>query len=75
MAAGRLIKFARGGALVFNFTGTIGAGALLGWFADSKLGTEPWGVLILTLVGVVGGFIRLVQIVRHFDRLDDAAEH
>jgi len=64
------IRWARGGALVFEFTGTITAAAICGWAVDSWFGTGPWGFLVLVLTGVVGGFARLVQLARRFDRLD-----
>lgn len=70
MAAPRFIRWARGGALVFEFTGTIAASALVGWAVDKWFGTEPWGFLVLCLSGIVGGFVRLLQLVRRFDRLD-----
>lgn len=70
VSAGRLVRWARGGALAFEFTGTITAGALCGWALDSWLGTEPWALVVLMLAGVVGGFGRLIHLVRRFERLD-----
>ena len=70
MPPSRLIRWARGGALVFEFTGTITAAAICGWAFDRWFGTAPWGFLAIMLTGVVGGFVRLLQLVRRFDRLD-----
>lgn len=72
--ASPVVRFARGGAIAFEFSGTIAGGALFGWYADSKLGTEPWLLLTFTMVGAIGGFARLLQLLRRFDRIDRAAE-
>ena len=65
-----IVRYGRYGAVAFEFSGGIGAGALIGWWVDAKFGTQPWALLILTLAAVVGGFIRLVQVVRRFERSD-----
>lgn len=73
MAAPRsspVARYARGAAIAFEFSGTIGGGALLGWFLDSRLGTEPWLLLTFTVVGAVGGFFRLVKLVDRFGEID-----
>jgi ATP synthase protein I len=56
--------------VAFEFTGTIGAGAFFGWLLDRWLGSEPWGLVGCTVLAVTGGFIRLVQLVKRFERLD-----
>ena len=58
-------------AIAFEFTGTIGAGAVLGWFIDYRFGTTPWGSIILTVASVAGAFVRLIQMLRRFQQLDD----
>ena len=68
------LRFARYGALAFEFTGTIAAGAVLGTLVDRWAGTPPYGVILGTLLSVVGGFARLIQVLRQFDRLDREAE-
>jgi F0F1-type ATP synthase assembly protein I len=65
-------RFLRGGALVFEFTGTIGGSAACGWAFDYWFGTEPWGLLVLSVIGAVAGFARLIQLLRRFDELDRA---
>ena len=65
-----IVRFSRYGALAFEFTGTIAAGATIGWLVDRWLGTAPYGVVALTLIAVVGGFARLIQLVLRFQRLD-----
>jgi len=68
------VQFARYGALAFEFTGTIAAGAVLGTLVDRWAGTQPYGVTAVTLLAVIGGFARLIQILRRFDRLDREAQ-
>ena len=58
-------------AIAFEFTGTIGAGAIIGWYVDKHFGTTPWGSIILTVASVVGAFVRLIQMLRRFQQLDD----
>ena len=69
-----LVRYGRYGALAFEFSGAIAAGAIVGWWLDTWLGTQPYGALVCILTAVVGGLIRLVQVLRRFDRLDREAE-
>ena len=70
----RPLLFARGGALVFEFTGAIAGGALIGWFLDGKLGTDPYGMIVCILLGAGGGFMRLLQSLRRFEQVDRERE-
>jgi ATP synthase protein I len=54
-------------ALVYDFIGTIGAGAFVGWLVDRYAGTSPYVVMAGTLLGVVGGFVRLLAGLRRLD--------
>jgi F0F1-type ATP synthase assembly protein I len=65
-----IVRYGRYGALAFEFSGTIAGGAVCGWLIDRWLGHPPWGVLTCTLLAVVGGFMRLIQILRRFERDD-----
>jgi F0F1-type ATP synthase assembly protein I len=65
-----IVRYGRYGALAFEFTGTIAGGAVLGWLVDEWLGTEPVGVLVGIIVAVIGGFIRMIEVLRRFDRVD-----
>ena len=65
-----IVRFARYGAAAFEFSGTIAAGSIIGWLLDRWLGTAPYLIIVATLSAVVGGFVRLIQILRRFDRLD-----
>ena len=53
-------------AIGFEFPTTVGAGLVLGYYADEYLGTSPWMVLVLALLGLAIAFYRLVLLLRHF---------
>ena len=53
------------------FAGSILSGALLGFLADRWLGTEPWLVVIGSLLGIYSGFVQVwnhVQTIGEADR-------
>jgi ATP synthase protein I len=62
------IRYAKFGALAFEFIGSIAAGIFIGYQLDRYFGTEPWLVLSMTIAGTVIGFYRMVQILRRFER-------
>lgn len=68
------MRYARGMAIAFEFTGTIGAGAVIGWWLDERFGWTPWASVGLTVMAAVGAFVRLLQTLRRFQRLDDAPQ-
>lgn len=65
-----MARYARGLALAFEFGGAIMAGAFFGWWIDGRFGTTPWATIGLTVLGVVGGFVRLIQMARQFSAID-----
>ena len=65
-----VFRFGRSVALFWDFVGTILASAFIGWLIDRQVDTEPYGMLVLLLIGVAGGFIRLVRELRRLERLD-----
>jgi F0F1-type ATP synthase assembly protein I len=65
-----LLRYGRYGALAFEFSGTIAGGVVCGWLVDRWFGSEPYGLVGMTLLAVMGGFARLVQLVRRFERRD-----
>ena len=69
-----IVRYGRYGAVAFEFSGTIAGGAFVGWLVDRWLGSTPWGILTCTLLAVVGGFIRLITLVRRFERDDLRSE-
>ncbi len=68
---GPILRFGRSFALFWDFVGTVLAGAVIGWLVDREFDTEPYATVVLLLLGVVGGFVRLVASLRRLDRLDD----
>jgi hypothetical protein len=44
-----------------QFATIIGLFALAGWKLDAWLGTEPWLLLLLLLLGFIGGTVSLVK--------------
>ena len=67
---GSIVRYGRYGAVAFEFSGTIGGGAFIGWMVDRWLGSAPWGMVICSVLAVIGGFVRLITILRQFDRRD-----
>ncbi len=47
-----------------QLTATIGGAAILGWFLDNHMGTKPWLLLTMIIVGSIGGFIQFVRTMR-----------
>ena len=67
---GHIVRYGRYGAVAFEFSGTIGGGAFIGWMVDRWLGSAPWGMVTCVVLAVIGGFVRLITILRQFDRRD-----
>ncbi len=62
------LKIGKYAAAGLEFPSTILGGLLLGYFLDSYFKTSPWLTGSLTLVALVGGFIRLFQWLNYFSR-------
>ena len=60
--------------MAFEFSGAIAARAVVGWLIDRWLGSDPYALVVATLLAVVGGFVRLIQLVRQFERRDLGGE-
>jgi len=73
-SSGPIVRYGRYGALAFEFSGTIAGGVVVGWAIDSWFRTAPYGVVACTLLSVVGGFIRMIVILKSFERGDRASE-
>jgi F0F1-type ATP synthase assembly protein I len=61
-------RYAKLGAVAFEFLGSIAAGVFVGTALDRWLQTEPWLVLAMTIAGTVIGFYRMIQILQQFQR-------
>jgi ATP synthase protein I len=55
---------ARGFRMATEFVVGILAGAFLGWLVDRWLGTSPWGLIVLLLLGFVAGVFNVVRAAR-----------
>ncbi|MCJ2011111.1 AtpZ/AtpI family protein [Methylobacterium sp. J-076] len=44
-----------------EFVAGVIAGGVLGWIADHLLGTKPWGMIVLLLLGCVAGFYNVMR--------------
>jgi F0F1-type ATP synthase assembly protein I len=62
------LKVGKYAAAGLEFPTTILGGLLLGYFLDRYFETSPWFTTVLTLVALVGSFIRLFQWVNYFSR-------
>ncbi len=58
------VKFSKYAAVGLEFPSTVLGGLILGYFLDRYLGTSPWFTVALTLLALVGSFVRLVQMLR-----------
>lgn len=45
----------------FEFAAAVGGLALLGYWVDRHFATEPWGVVVGALVGLIGGTYNLIK--------------
>ncbi len=59
----------RGWAIGIEFVGTVLVSALLGWLIDryAGLGTSPWAMIVLLVLGFVAGTRRAMQTSKQFD--------
>jgi F0F1-type ATP synthase assembly protein I len=62
------LKLGKYAAAGLEFPSTILGGLLLGYFLDGYFKTSPWFTLVLTILALVGGFVRLFQWINYFSR-------
>ena len=44
-----------------EFVAGVLAGGVLGWIADRMLGTKPWGLIVLLMLGFVAGVLNVMR--------------
>lgn len=44
-----------------EFIAGIAAGAFLGWISDRFIGTRPWGLIVLTMLGFAAGIMNVMR--------------
>ncbi|MBI3301176.1 MAG: AtpZ/AtpI family protein [Deltaproteobacteria bacterium] len=59
-----LLSYGRYGALGFEFAGAVLAGILVGRYADTFLGTEPWLMILGAVGGMAGAIYRLIIVLQ-----------
>lgn len=47
--------------LGIELAAAVGLLSLLGWWIDGRFGSEPWGLLIGAMVGLIGGMVILLR--------------
>lgn len=59
----------RGWAVAIEFVGVVLVSAALGWLIDTYagLGTKPWAMIVLLVLGFVAGTRRAMQTSKQFD--------
>ncbi len=51
----------------FDFVATIVVCAVLGWGADRGFGTQPWGLLVMLLIGFIAGIANVWRALGSYD--------
>ena len=59
-------KVAKYLAFGLEIPSTILGGVILGYFADSRLGTSPWLTISGSILGFVGAVFRLIKYLKYF---------
>jgi F0F1-type ATP synthase assembly protein I len=62
------LKVGKYAAAGLEFPSTVLGGLLLGYFLDGYFKTSPWLTAILTLLALIGSFVRLFQWINYFSR-------
>lgn len=60
------VKLSKYAAIGMEFPSTILGGLILGYLLDRYFDTSPWLVMVITLLALVGAFVRLIQTLRSF---------
>ncbi|PIQ82752.1 MAG: hypothetical protein COV76_01940 [Candidatus Omnitrophica bacterium CG11_big_fil_rev_8_21_14_0_20_64_10] len=67
-----LFRLARQAGIYTSIPLLLGGGPLLGFIAgralDSRIGTEPWGVAVGVLIGLVAGGVEAVRLIQYAQR-------
>ena len=60
MKRGRGVEISLAG-MGLDLAAAVGVGALLGWWIDRRFETDPWGVVICSSIGIIGGLLNFVR--------------
>ena len=67
-ASPEMSGLARGMRIGTEFIAAILVGAGIGYFIDLGLGTRPWGMLIMFLVGFAAGILNVTRVVAEMNK-------
>ena len=67
-------KLAALSSLGLMLPSSIAVGLFMGYFLDKLLGTEPWLLIIFTLLGVASGFLSLFRGLKKFGVESDSED-
>jgi len=67
-------RLAEASSLALTLPSGIAIGMLIGYWLDKWLDTEPWMIIIWTLLGVASGLISLVRGLKKFMRESEAGK-
>jgi ATP synthase protein I len=71
-ASPEMSGLARGLRIGTEFISAVLVGALLGYLIDLGLGTSPWGLLILLLMGFAAGILNVIRVVAEMNAASPA---
>jgi F0F1-type ATP synthase assembly protein I len=60
------VKFSKYAAIGLEFPSTILGGLALGYLLDLYFDKSPWFIMTLTLLALVGAFVRLIVMLQRF---------
>ena len=60
------VKFSKYAAIGLEFPSTILGGLAIGYALDQYFDTSPWFIMTLTLLALVGAFVRLIVMLQRF---------
>lgn len=63
-------KLAELSSLALMLPSSIAVGLFFGYWLDKRLGTDPWMLMIFTLLGVAAGLIALLRGVSKYNKED-----
>lgn len=63
-------KLAELSSLALMLPSSIAVGLFFGYWLDKRLGTDPWMLMIFTLLGVASGLIALVRGISKYNKED-----
>jgi ATP synthase protein I len=57
----------QGWSIAVEFIGAMLVGGLIGWFIDRQVGSKPWGLIVMLLLGFATGLRSVLRQQKKFD--------